>query len=99
MTAGSWPKICTAQGLSSGRRWSRALVFSSRYTRALAETISEVLSAAPSRRQRARKAKSVTPAMGASTARPFNSMFPIRTMLSSKLKTQDSKLSSKPTGQ
>ena len=78
MQAGSLPKICTAEGCSSGKRRSREKVFRSWKHRALEEMSSVQVKAAPSSRQRRRKAASVTPAMGASIRGASSVTLPIR---------------------
>ena len=69
ITDGSLPKICAPQ-MPIGVLCSRLWLFLSWYTSAREETISVTVTAAPSSAQIVRKARSVTPAIGARTSSP-----------------------------
>ena len=74
---GSPPAICTTLG-SGSSVWSRRRRDSAvSHSRGSAEIISPAASAAPRRRHSRRNGRSVTPAIGASTARPCSTYGPI----------------------
>ena len=79
-TSGSPPASCTTRG-SGSPVWSRRRRdFGVCHSRASDVSISEAASPAPRRRQRMRNGRSVTPAMGASTARDGSAYGPMRSI-------------------
>ena len=75
--SGSEPKSCTARGRSSGIVRSRSAVPRFLYHTAFALTISVTAISHPCSRQRIRKGRSETPAMGARMIPCFSSSVPI----------------------
>ena len=77
MTMGSSPNSCRKTGRRSWERSAIPAVFLSPYWTARELTISVTAQAAPNCMQSLRKAASVTPAIGASAARPSMGIVPI----------------------